>query len=64
MKRYVFIAVLFILALWSTAGFAEIGESIGMIGEGAVGVPTGFLKLVGGTLRLVGEVLLLPFQIF
>lgn len=64
MKRYIFIAVLFILALWPAAGFSEIGESIGMIGEGAVEIPTGLLKLVGGTLRLVGEILLLPFQIF
>ncbi len=41
---------------------ANIGDALTTTAQGAVDVPVGLFKLVGGLLWTVGEVIVLPFR--
>ena len=62
MKKY---TVLFLAAVLLTAmtmpAWASLAEATATLVEGAVGLPTSLVKLVGGILLTVGEVIIFPF---
>jgi hypothetical protein len=61
--RLILFAILLVAAA-SLPAYAGIGDTLGLIAEGAVQLPVSLVKIIGGTFKLIGDVLTFPFRAF
>ena len=64
MKSWAVWFIFLLLLVAAVPVYAGMGNTIALVGQGAVELPISVLKIVGGTFKLVGETLTLPFRIF
>ncbi len=62
MNQRTWILFLLLLLVAATPVFADLAQATSTTVEGAVGLPTSLVKLVGGLVWTVGEVIILPFR--
>ena len=63
MNQRTAVLVLLICIFAATPVFADLANATTTTVEGAVGLPTSLVKLVGGLVWTVGEVIILPFKL-